>query len=134
MSWAGHCMFRALSNQGRGCGGEKAPWRKRRKIRSRLRRALCSIPVFDLSSSIILGEKNLNLAITSSIVTLGRKKKRKALSPSLLLINLTNQNSVLRIVKFPEHITFLLTVTSGTLRTQLHIHMPTSSTLGSITL
>lgn len=48
MSQAGLCtvvMFRALGNQGRGCGGDKATQRKRRNIRSRHRRAEYLIPV-----------------------------------------------------------------------------------------
>lgn len=61
----------------------KSTTEERKEIRSRHRRAESSIPVFDLSSCIILGERNLNLAITSAIVTLGRKKKKKTSSPSL---------------------------------------------------
>lgn len=86
MSRVGNCtvvMLRALSKQGREGGGEKAPSRKRRKVRSRQRRAESSITGFDLSSCIILGEKNLDLVITSATVTLRKKEKKKTLSSSL---------------------------------------------------
>lgn len=126
MSQAGHCtvvMFRALSNQ----GGDKTPRRKRRKIRSRHRRAGYPVPVLDLSSCIILGEKNLSLTTTSSTVILGRKK---SLPPQKL--NKPEQD--FGDSEISPAYNSLHNCNIWNTQEPVSRHMPTSSTLGSLNL